>query len=202
MAKFRNPVAIITKNRLVTRDADVLGELAQHHASAVNVSVTSLDPKLQQVLEPRTSAPAARLEAIEQLHKAGIPVGVMVAPIIPGLTEHEVPRIVEACARAGAQFAGYTVVRLPWTVAPLFERWLEEHFPDRKEKVLGRLRDIRGNGRINSTKWHARIIGEGIFADQISDIFEVSCRRAGLGARPKLSTESFRRPTEQMDLFR
>ena len=201
LAKFRNPVAIITKNRLVTRDADLLGELAGHEAAAVNISVTSLDPKLQQVLEPRTSAPAARLEAIEHLRKAGIPVGVMVAPIIPGLTDHEVPKILEACARAGAQFAGYTVVRLPWAVAPLFERWLEEHFPDRKDKVLGRLRDIRGNGRINSTKWHARITGEGIFAEQISNIFEVSCRRAGMGDRPKLSVAAFRCPNGQMDLF-
>jgi DNA repair photolyase len=202
LAKFRNPTAIITKNRLVTRDADVLGELASYQASAVNVSVTSLDPKLQQVLEPRTSAPAARLEAIAHIRKAGIPVGVMVAPIIPGLTDHEVPKILQACAEAGAQFAGYTVVRLPWAVAPLFERWLEEHFPDRKEKVLGRLRDIRGNGRINGTKWHARITGEGFFAEQISNIFEVSCRRVGMGARPNLSTAAFRRPIDQMDLFR
>jgi len=202
LAKFRNPTAIITKNRLVTRDADLLGELAAHQAAAVNLSVTSLDLKLQQVLEPRTSAPAARLEAIEYLRKAGVPVGVMVAPIIPGLTDHEVPKILQACADAGAQFAGYTVVRLPWAVAPLFERWLEEHFPDRKEKVLGRLRDIRGNGRINSTKWHARITGEGFFAEQIANLFEVSCRRAGLGDRPKLSTAGFQRPGEQMEFFR
>src|SRR5437016_2747050 len=126
LAKFRNPVAIITKNRLVTRDIDLLGELASHHAAAVNVSVTSLDPNLQRVLEPRTSSPSARLETVAMLRAAGIPVGVMVAPIIPGLTDHEVPRIVEACAKAGAQFAGYTNVRLPWAIAPLFEHWLEE----------------------------------------------------------------------------
>jgi DNA repair photolyase len=202
LLKFRNPVAIITKNRLVTRDADLLGKLAGHKAAAVNISVTSLDPKLQQVLEPRTSTPAARLATIERLRNAGIPVGVMVAPIIPGLTDHEVPKILEACASAGAQFAGYTVVRLPWAVAPLFERWLEEHFPDRKERVLGRLREIRGNGRINNSKWHARITGEGFFAEQIAHIFEVSCRRAGMGSRPKLSMEAFRRPIDQMDLFR
>jgi DNA repair photolyase len=201
LAKFRNPVAIITKNRLVTRDADILGEMAKDQLSAVNISVTSLDPKLQQILEPRTAAPAARLEAIAQLRAAGVPTGVMVAPIIPGLTDHEVPKIVEACADAGAQFAGYTVVRLPWAVAPLFENWLDEHFPDRKEKVLGRLRDIRGNGRINNTKWHSRITGEGFFAEQISHIFEVSCRRFGLNARPKLSTASFRRLREQLTLL-
>src|SRR5436190_281752 len=118
LAKFRNPVAIITKNRLVTRDIDLLGELASHHAAAVNVSVTSLDPEIQRVMEPRTSSPSARLETVAALHAPGIPGGVMVAPIMPGLTDHEVPKIVEACARAGAQFAGYTIVRLPWAIAP------------------------------------------------------------------------------------
>ena len=201
LAKFRNPVAIITKNRLVTRDADLLGELASHNAAAVNISVTSLDPKLQHVLEPRTSIPSARLEAIAKLHAAGIPVGVMVAPIIPGLTDHEVPKILEACAKAGAQFAGYTVVRLPWAVAPLFEHWVEEHFPERKEKILGRIRDLRGNGKLNNSKWHARMTGEGIFSEQIASLFEVSCRRAGINNRPKLSAASFRRSITQLDLF-
>jgi DNA repair photolyase len=201
LAKFRNPVAIITKNRLVTRDIDFLGELASHNAAAVNISVTSLDQKLQHVLEPRTSLPSARLEAIAKLHAAGIPVGVMVAPIIPGLTDHEVPKILEACAEAGAQFAGYTIVRLPWAVAPLFEHWVEEHFPERKEKILGRIRDLRGNGRLNNSKWHARMTGEGIFSEQIASMFKVSCRRAGINQRPKLSAASFRRSITQLDLF-
>ena len=201
LAKFRNPVAIITKNRLVTRDIDLLGELAAHHAAAVNVSVTSLDPDLQRVLEPRTSSPNARLEAIAQLRSAGIPVGVMVAPIIPGLTDHEVPAILAACAKAGAQFAGYTVVRLPWAVAPLFERWLEEHFPDRKEKVLGRIRHLRGGQRLNNSEWHARITGDGIFAEQIASLFEIGCRRSGIGERPHLSTAAFRKFTPQLELF-
>jgi DNA repair photolyase len=196
----RNPVAIITKNRLVTRDVDLLRELASHSAAAVNISVTSLDPKLQRVLEPRTSSPEARLDAIRQLCAAGIPTGVMVAPIIPGLTDHEVPRIIEAAAKAGAQFAGYTVVRLPWAVAPLFERWLDEHFPDRKEKILGRIRDIRGNGRLNNSTFHTRMTGEGIFAEQIGSMFGVACRRNGLGARPTLSVMSFRRTVEQIEL--
>ena len=183
LAKFRNPVAIITKNRLVTRDADLLRELANDNAAAVNISVTSLDPELQRVLEPRTSSPEARLDTISQLRAAGIPVGVMVAPVIPGLTDHEVPKILEACANAGAQFAGYTIVRLPWAVAPLFEHWLEEHFPDRKEKVLGRIRLLRGD-RLNNSQWHTRMTGEGIFAEQIASLFEVGCRRAGIGERP------------------
>src|SRR6184192_1064553 len=201
LAKFKNPVAIITKNRLVTRDLDLLCELAKYNAVAVNLSVTSLDPNLQRVLEPRTSSPQARLDAIKQLRSVGIPTGVIVAPVIPGLTDHEIPKILEACAKAGAQFAGYTVVRLPWAVAPLFEHWLEEHFPDRKEKILGRIRDLRGNGRLNNSQWRTRMTGEGIFAEQIGTLFKTGCRRAGIGERPKLSTAAFRRTKEQLTLL-
>lgn len=200
LARFRNPVAIITKNALVTRDLDLLGELAADHASAVNVSITSLDPKLQRVLEPRTSSPRARLEAVAQLRAAGIPVGVMVAPIIPGLTDHETPAILKAAAEAGAQFAGYVVVRLPYAVAPLFEHWLEEHFPERKEKVLGRIRHLRGGERLNDPHFRSRMRGEGIFAEQIRDLFTVGCKRAGIGERVKLSTAAFRRPNDQLSL--
>src|SRR6266542_3112455 len=200
LAKFRNPVAIITKNRLVTRDIDVLRELAACNAVAVNISVTSLNSSLQRILEPRTTSPRGRLDAIRQLRGANIPVGVMVAPIIPGLTDHEIPKILEACVKAGAQFAGYTIIRLPWAVAPLFEHWLEEHFPDRKKKVLGRIRDMRGN-RLNNSQWHTRMIGEGIFAEQIASLFRVSCRHAGIGERPTLSTASFQRTKEQLKLF-
>jgi DNA repair photolyase len=200
LAQFRNPVAIITKNHLVTRDIDILRELAAYDAAAVNVSVTSLDPTLQRVLEPRTTSPQGRLAAIEQLRAARIPVGVMVAPIIPGLTDHEVPAILDVCAKAGAQFAGYTIVRLPWAVAPLFEHWLEEHFPDRQQKVLRRIRNVRGN-RLNNSQWHKRMTGEGIFAEQISSLFKIGCRRAGIGERPTLSCKSFQRSTTQLRLF-
>ena len=200
LARFRNPVAIITKNRLVTRDVDLLRNLAAQNGVAVNISVTSLDSNLQRVLEPRTSSPQARLDAIRQLRSAGIPTGVMVAPIIPGLTDHEVPKIMDACAKAGAQFAGYTIVRLPWAVAPLFEHWLEEHFPERKEKVLGRIRHLRGN-RLNNSQWHTRMTGEGIFAEQIASMFAISCRRNRMCARPRLSCASFQRPTTQLRLF-
>ncbi len=200
LARFRNPVAIITKNRLVTRDVDLLRNLAAQNGVAVNISVTSLDSNLQRVLEPRTSSPQARLDAIRQLRSAGIPTGVMVAPIIPGLTDHEVPKIIDACAKAGAQFAGYTIVRLPWAVAPLFEHWLEEHFPERKEKVLGRIRHLRGN-RLNNSQWHTRMTGDGIFAEQIASMFAISCRRNRMCARPKLSCASFQRPTTQLRLF-
>ncbi len=201
LAKFRNPVAIITKNRLVTRDIDLLGELAARDAAAVNVSLTSLDPNLQRILEPRTSSPQARLETIAQLRSAGIPVGVMTAPLIPGLTDHELPALLKAAAEAGAQFAGYTIVRLPWAVAPLFEHWLDEHFPDRKEKILGRIRHVRGGQKLNNSQWHKRIVGEGIFAEQIRTMFEIGCRLAGMNGRPELSTASFRLPNEQLSLF-
>jgi len=202
LAKFRNPVSILTKNRLVTRDIDVLKELAQFNAAAVNISVTSLDRNLQRILEPRTSPPQARLDAVAQLHAAGIPVGVMVAPIIPGLTDHEVPAILEACGKAGAQFAGYVVLRLPWAVAPIFERWIDEHFPDRKEKILGRIRHMRGGSdRVYDSRWGVRQTGEGVFAKQIQTMFEVAKRRAGIGGRSELSTAAFRRVTPQLELF-
>jgi DNA repair photolyase len=143
LAEFRHPVAIITKNRLVPRDVDILGELARHGASGVFVSITSLDDALVGRLEPRTTRPAGRLKAIAALAAAGIPVGVMVAPMIPGLTEHELLPILSAAAHAGARFAGYTLVRLPMAVAGLFEDWLGNHFPDRKAKVLSRIRAMR-----------------------------------------------------------
>lgn len=201
LARFRNPVGIITKNRLVTRDADLLKELAEFSCAAVNISVTSLDEKLQRVLEPRTSPPRARLDAVSQLRKANIPIGVMVAPIIPGLTDHEMPGILAACAEAGAECAGYTIMRLPFAVAPLFERWLEEHFPEKKDKVLSRIRSIRGGDKLNDPRWGTRIKGEGIFAEQLATLFQITCRKVGIGPRPELSTEHFRRPREQLTLF-
>lgn len=193
LAEFRNPVTIITKNQLVTRDIDYLGELARHKASAVFISVTSLDTDLRKVMEPRTSPPASRLAAIRELSRAGIPVGVMVAPVVPGLTDHEMPAILKAAAEAGAQFAGYVTLRLPYSVAPLFEQWLERHFPDRKEKVLNRVRSLR-DGKLNQAQFGTRMRGEGIFADQIEAMFGVACRRAGILNPPlELSTASFRR---------
>ena len=201
IAKFRNPVGILTKNRLVTRDIDILSELARHNAAVVNLSITTLDPKLQRILEPRTSPPAARLDAVAQLRAAKIPVGVMVAPVIPGINDHEIPAIVAACAKAGAQFAGHVLLRLPWAVAPLFEHWLDEHFPDRKAKVLERLRHTRGGDKLYDSRWRKRQTGEGVFAEQIANMFEVSRRRAGLGERPKLSSTAFRRPITQLEML-
>jgi DNA repair photolyase len=144
-------------------------------------------------MEPRTSPPAARLETIRKLAAAGIPVGVLVAPIIPGLTDHEMPAILKAAAAAGATSAGYTVIRLPHAVAPLFEQWLATHFPDRKEKVLNRLRTMRG-GKLYDAQWNKRFSGEGIFAEQIAQMFEVARRKAGIvNEGGELSTAAFRR---------
>src|SRR5690348_2182642 len=202
LAEFRNPVGIITKNFLVTRDIDLLAELARHNAVHVNISLTTLDTELRKIMEPRTSPPAARLEAVRRLSEAGVRVGILMAPIIPGLTDHEIPAVLEAAAKAGAKSAGHVTLRLPHAVAPLFEKWLETHFPDRKEKVLNRLRAMRG-GKLYDSKWGERMRGGGIFADQIDQLFEVARRKAGLAERGgELSTAAFRRPGgAQMQLF-
>jgi DNA repair photolyase len=201
LAEFRNPVAIITKNHLVTRDIDILRELAEHNAAAVSVSITTLDEKLARVMEPRTSTPKLRLNAIEQLAAAGIPAGVMVAPVVPAITDHEMPAILKAARDAGARSAGFVILRLPWTVAPLFERWLEEHFPDRKEKVLNRIRELRG-GKMYDSRWGKRGRGEGIFAEQLEAMFDVTCRKLGLNEDSReLSVDAFRRMSAQSTLW-
>jgi DNA repair photolyase len=199
MAEFRNPVAIITKNSLVTRDIDILKVLASHNAALVFISVTTLSAELCGKLEPRTSRPEARLRAIEELAKAGVPVGVNVAPVIPGLTDHELPGILKAAADAGASQAGFTPLRLPLTVRPLFVNWLETHFPDRKEKVLSHIRDIRG-GKLNDSQFGSRMRGQGPMADNIRQMFHVYCNKYGLNKRDfNLSTVAFRRPKNQME---
>jgi DNA repair photolyase len=202
MVEFRNPVAVITKSHTVSRDADLYAELARHDAAIVLLSVTSLDPELQRVMEPRAASPARRLDAIAKLADAGVPVGVIIGPVIPGLNEHEIPRILEACRKAGAGFASYVALRLPYGVKELFTQWLELHFPDRKEKVLNRIRDIRG-GKLYDSTFHARGRGEGLFADQLEALFTVSRRKAGIPeTRPVLSSAAFRRPSgPQLALF-
>lgn len=202
MAEFRNPVGIITKNHLVTRDLDLLIELNKYQCVTVTISVTSLDNDLVNVMEPRTSRPRRRLEAIRKLSEAGIPVNVNVAPIIPGLTDHETAAILEAAAEAGAVSAGYTVVRLPYKVKELFTDWLEQHYPDRKGKVVNRIMDIR-DGKLNNSEWKTRMKGEGHFSKQIADLFKVQTKRLGLDkSNINLSTEHFvRHSGNQMNLF-
>lgn len=201
-AEFRNPVGIITKNALVTRDRDILADLARHDCVSVFVTITTLDPDLAGTLEPRAARPAHRLRTLRLLADAGIPVGVMVAPIIPGLTDHEMPAILAAAAASGATRAGYTILRLPHTLRELFTDWLDRHEPGKKARILDRVREIRG-GRLNVSDWGQRFRGEGIFAEQIRELFAVAARRAGLerGFR-ELSTAHFRRPGgTQLSLF-
>jgi DNA repair photolyase len=200
LAEFRNPAVVVTKNHLVTRDIDLLGELARHRAAAVFISITTLDRDLTNIMEPRTSRPERRLAAIKALSRAGIPTGVMVAPMIPGLTDHEIPAIVEAAHDAGAAYATYIMVRLPQAVAPLFEKWLDDRLPQHKDKVLNRIRSIRG-GRLSDPRFGTRGRGTGPFADQMASMFKLACRKAGiLDRRPEISADAFRRPG-QMSLF-
>lgn len=201
-AELRQPILILTKNALVTRDLDVLSELARHQCVGVHLSVTTLDPDLAGKLEPRASRPAARLRAIRELSAAGIPVGVLVAPVIPGLNAHEVPAILAAAAEAGARRAGYVLLRLPFAVKEIFRRWLDDHEPAKKARILDRLRQLSG-GNLYRSEWGKRMTGEGIFADQLRQMFDVSARRVGLNQEPiTLATSHFRRPGgAQLGLF-
>jgi DNA repair photolyase len=202
LAEYRNPVVIITKNQLVARDADILSSLARRRAALVFVSVTSLDGGLARELEPRASQPEGRLAAIEMLHRAGVPVGVLAAPVIPGLTDHELPAILAAAARAGAAVAGYVPIRLPFAVKTLFEEWLSAHRPAQKQKVLHRIQEIR-DGRLNDPAFGTRMRGNGPYAAYLAGLFQIACRKAGLNSeRPRLSTQAFRPPsTGQLHLF-
>ncbi len=189
--KFRNPVSVITKNFLVTRDIDILQPLAALNLVHVDLSITTLDPELARVMEPRTSTPLRRLEAIERLTAAGIPTGVNAAPIIPGLTDEGMPAILREAAGRGARNAIYILVRLPGAVEPLFVEWLRRVFPLRASRVLNRLRDTRG-GRMSDSRFGVRMSGEGKIADSIRDLFVLTCRRHHLNEQEiELSTRHF-----------
>lgn len=204
LAEFRNPVGITTKSYLVSRDVDLLADLAASDAASVVLSVTTLNRELQGKLEPRASTPARRLGAIRVLADAGIPVGVNIAPVIPGLTDHEIPTILEAAADAGASFAGMILLRLPHGVKEMFEGWLRQHVPERADKVLNRIRDLRG-GALYDARFGVRGRGEGPWAEHLRSVFRVQRRRFDLDRAPTLSAAAFRRPAElgppQMDLF-
>jgi DNA repair photolyase len=201
LADCRQPVSLITKSGLVARDADLLAELAHESAAHVTITITTLDEALRRSLEPRAASAGVRLAAIATLARAGVPVGVMVSPVIPGLTDHEIPRILAAAAEAGAAFAGFTMIRLPHGVGPLFEAWLEAHAPGSREKVLGRIRDVRG-GRLDQSRYGARMQGQGPLARVAAALFHVSRERAGLaGGAPPLSGTAFRRPSQPGTLF-
>jgi DNA repair photolyase len=200
----RNPVSLITKSHLVTRDVDVLSELAGHRAVHAFVSITTLDADLARRLEPRAATPARRIEAVEALRAAGIPVGVMVAPVIPGLNDSEIPAILNRAASAGAQAAGWILMRLPKPVDQLFVDWVERHFPERRERILGRVRQCRA-GNLSDVRFGHRMRGQGVYAEQIRALFQAAARRAGLDKQlDPLSTASFRRPPrpgEQLGLY-
>lgn len=194
LAEFRQPVSLITKNALVARDLDHLGVLARHRAVGVLLSMTTLDPELSRAMEPRASLPTQRLGAVRALVAAGIPAGVNIAPVIPGLNDHEIPAILDAAAAAGAKFAGWGMLRLPLGVKDVFLEWLDRHFPGKKNRVLARIREVRG-GRLDRSAFGVRFTGEGIFAEQIRALFRAAARRHGLEpGMPVLSTEAFRRP--------
>jgi len=199
---FRNPVVIITKNHLVTRDIDILTELAKYQCIGVTISITTLNIKLASLMEPRASTPARRLAAIHALSEAGVPVGYLQAPMIPGLTDSEAPAIAEAAAKAGAKFCGYVALRLPFAVKLLFEQWLGQHYPEKKEKILNRIRSMR-SGKLNDPNFQSRMRGDGIFAEQMAELFQLAQKKGGIRERwPKFSTEHFRRPSkDQLSLF-
>jgi DNA repair photolyase len=197
LAEFRHPVSIITKNFLVTRDLDLLKELAAFDAVHVFISITTLNTDLAAKMEPRASRPAHRLRAVEMLAKAGAPVGVMVAPIVPGLNDREIPAVLEAAKAAGATAAGYTMLRLPYGVKDIFQDWLKLNFPEKLDRILGSVRAVR-HGKLNSSEFGSRMSGEGPVAEQIHQMFHVFRERLGFPARmPALRTEHFRRPGEQ-----
>jgi len=189
-----HPVAIVTKSALVERDLDLLAPMAREGLATVVMSVTTLDAGLARRMEPRATAPARRIEAIRRLAAAGVPVGVNVAPIIPFLTDHEVESILESAARAGASWAGWTLVRLPWEVKDLFRAWLGYHVPLKAAHVMARLNEMRG-GRDNDPRFGTRMSGEGLLADLLRRRVHVACRRLGLSTRPpELARDRFRPP--------
>ena len=192
-----HPVALITKSSLIERDIDILAPMAARRLAAVAVTVTTLDPAIARTLEPRAAAPARRLRTIRTLTEAGIPVGVSIAPIIPFVTEPEIEQLLEAVRDAGAIHAHYVVLRLPWEVSPLFQQWLEAHFPERAQRVMNRVREMRG-GKDYDSAFGTRMRGEGVWADLIRQRFEKAVHRLGLhgkgGRFKQLDCTQFRRP--------
>jgi DNA repair photolyase len=197
----RQPVSIITKNALVVRDLDLLQPLAAAGLVHVFLSITTLDAQLARVMEPRTSIPAARLRAVRMLADAGIPVGVMTAPVIPGLNDSEIPSLLETAREAGARSAGYVLLRLPLTVEPIFLEWLARTQPLKRERVEQRIRHSR-HGRLSDSTWGERMVGQGQIADQIGKMFRLFSQRFGFGRMPPLDSSQFRRPSPRSGQLR
>jgi DNA repair photolyase len=204
MNEANQPTGLITKNALVRRDIDLLAPMAERGLAHVFLSITTLDAELARTMEPRTSPPAMKLAAVKALSDAGVPVGVMVAPVVPGLTDHEMAGILEAAREAGAQTAGYVLLRLPLTVVPVFQAWLDENYPDKRERVESLIRSTRGGG-LYQPQFGLRQRGDGAYAQQIAQNFQVFARKFGLDGRlPELDSSQFRPPrisSGQMSLF-
>ena len=205
LAACEHPVAIITKNALVERDLDLLAPMAQKNLAQVYVSVTTLDHDIARRMEPRASAPRRRIEAIRTLAAAGVPTGVMVAPIVPFLTDDGLEAVLEAAAQAGAVRAGYTLMRLPWELKDLFKDWLEHNYPLKAAHVMSRVRQMRG-GKENDPNFGTRHTGTGLIAELLNKRFHNACQRFGLNEErrsPSIDTTRFRPPRVdgQMDLF-
>jgi DNA repair photolyase len=203
LQEFRHPVTVVTKGTLIERDIDILAEMASVGLARVAISVTSLDSKVSRLMEPRAPTPKRRLQTITRLHDAGCPVDVMVAPVVPALTDHELEEILAGVADAGATAAGWIMLRLPREVSPLFQEWLAQHFPDRADRVMARVREMHG-GKDYDASWRKRMRGEGHYAEMIAQRFTVAVRRLGLDKRsaPPRS-DLFRVPgrAEQLPLF-
>ena len=199
---YEHPVGIISKNSLMLRDIDILAALAEKNLLHINLSITSLDESLRRKLEPRTATYAQRLKTVEKLAVAGIPVNVMVAPIIPAINDHEIPAVIKAAADAGALSAAYTMVRLNGIIGELFTRWVQEHFPDRAERVLGQIAGVHG-GKLNDSRWGKRMRGDGNVAEMVSRLFKISRNRYMEGrSMPEYNLSLFKRPERgQLRLF-
>ncbi|MEQ1888136.1 MAG: PA0069 family radical SAM protein [Alphaproteobacteria bacterium] len=204
LERYNHPVSIVTKSALITRDIDILSRMASRGLAKVFVSVTTLDRGLSRRMEPRAATPCRRLQTIHNLSEAGIPTGVMVAPVIPAINDMEVEAILEAAHKAGALSAGFVMLRLPLEIKTLFREWLVQEFPDRADKVMALVQDMRG-GKDYEAAFHTRMRGRGPYADMIAARFQIAVRRIGFGATiPKLDITQFRpppRPGDQMDLF-
>jgi DNA repair photolyase len=203
LARARHPVGIVTKSALVLRDLDLLAPMAEQGLVKVAISVTTLDPRLARVMEPRASTPGRRLDAIEKLSLAGVPVAVLTAPIIPAINDDEIETILTRAHAAGAREAGYILLRLPLELRDLFSEWLIEHFPDRAARVLTLIRSAR-DGKLNESAFGRRMKGDGPYAWMIGRRFEIAAKRLGFSERRPLRTDLFeppRRAPRQLDLF-
>lgn len=199
--EYKQPIGLITKNALILRDTDILSEMAKLNLVSAYLSINSLNEDLRSKMEPRTATSKQRLRVIEELSKAGIPMGVVVAPLVPGLSDHEIPSILKAAAQAGAKSAGYTVVRLNGAIAGIFEDWLRKNYPDRFEKVWHSIQSCHA-GKVNDSRFGDRMRGDGNIAQMISDNFKLHCRLNHLNeTRTELNSSLFKVPKVQLSLF-